>query len=313
MIKLNHVFKQFKIREKFFSSYDKTILNDIDCEIEDGEIVAIIGLNGSGKSTLLKCITGVVHTSLGEVQINHIDAFNQRKKLTHHYGVYFNNKSSFLDDISIRDNFELIRTIYDLSKQQYNEMFRLIDSFLEMRELVDLQYRKLSLGQRVRCDIASILFHKPAYIFLDEPTNGLDGYFKLQLIKCLKYYNETYHSTILFITHELDFITNHATRILLLNKGHLVSDQTIEAFNEARKHSKKIILYYTKLKISQFQLSQRYDVQFIDDQKIIFKLVRCSDENDFLLKVLNDVEIKNIEILEYDIKEIIEEIVHEGN
>ena len=157
-------------------SYKKKgeVLKDINLTIPDGEIVALLGHNGSGKSTLLKCITGVIKPTLGTIDFDGVDSFKHQRTLVPQIGVVFNQKPSFIVDLTVMDNLHYFKAIYDVSDQDFEDRLAMVDKHLSIRSLYQKQYRKLSFGERVKCEIASVLLHQPKYLFLDEPTIGLD-------------------------------------------------------------------------------------------------------------------------------------------
>jgi ABC-2 type transport system ATP-binding protein len=157
-------------------TYNKSadILKNINLNIENGEIIALLGHNGSGKSTLIKCISGVLKPTQGCVTFDNINVFENRKKIIPDIGVVFNQKPSFIIDISVYDNLLFFKAIYELNNIHFAKNLELIDKYLDVSHLYRKPYRKLSFGERVKCEIASVLLHSPRYIILDEPTIGLD-------------------------------------------------------------------------------------------------------------------------------------------
>lgn len=161
------------------------VLKGVNFSIEDGEIVALLGHNGSGKSTLLKCITGVIKPTSGQIIVDGLDSFRNQKKLRTNMGVVFNQKPSFIVDLTVMDNLQFFKVIYDISEKEFDDRLNTVDQYLNIHTLYDKQYRKLSFGERVKCEIASVLLHQPKYLFLDEPTIGLDYNAKKDCMSCL--------------------------------------------------------------------------------------------------------------------------------
>ena len=191
---------------KTYKKNQINILNNISFSIKKGEITAILGHNGSGKSTLLKCMIGILKPTSGSITIDGMDSFKYQKKLRTEIGVIFNQKPSFIVDLDVIDNLLFFKEIYEISDEEYKNNLELIDSFLNIKGLYNKPYRKLSFGERVKCEIASVLLHNPKYIFLDEPTIGLDYTAKKGLYALLQYLNSSFDSTIVVITHEIDYI-----------------------------------------------------------------------------------------------------------
>lgn len=215
MIKIIDVSKKYKSIE---------VLNSINMDIKQGEIIALLGHNGSGKSTLIKCLTGVLKTTKGKILIDDLDVYKYRKKLIKNMGIIFNQKPSFIVDLTVYDNLLFFKAMYGLKNIEFKESINLIDTYLNISCLFDKPYRKLSFGERVKCEIASIFLHCPKYIVLDEPTIGLDYIAKKNLYKLLLYFKETYNSTVIIVTHEVDYIEQICTRAIILKNGKKIYD-----------------------------------------------------------------------------------------
>jgi ABC-2 type transport system ATP-binding protein len=312
MIEIYNAEKKFDIRQKLFSpKMSLKILKGINLSINDGEIVSLLGMNGSGKTTLLKCISGVISLSKGEILIDKKNSFEFRKQLTHDYGVLFSNKHSFIEDVTIKDNFQLFKTVYGISQDKFIVSLANLDSFFDLRSLMNLQYRKLSFGQRMRCEIASILIHNPKYLILDEPTVGLDAYYKENLKKCLRYYNDHYNTTIVFTTHELDFLENLTQMVLVIDDGRIIYNNSYKKFQNMTPNEKYIEVYYNDILSSTEEVLGISEDTFIDNDKIIITIKNSKDESEILEKLFKNVSIKKLEIYHSNLKKIIEGIVDE--
>lgn len=236
MIEINSVSKEFKKTDK--SKMIMKALNQVDFRIEDGEIIALLGTNGSGKSTLLKIMAGIIRTTQGNVKINGMDSYTKRNKLVYDMGVVFSQKSSLMPDLTLEDNLNFYAAMYNIKKKQLENQIESLDKLLGIKGLLDKPVRKLSFGQRMKSELASILIHKPKYIFLDEPTIGLDIFAKEEFLKLLKSYNKEYQATIIITTHEIEQLETFCDRVLILDSGKLVLDKSPgelqEIFNKCR-------------------------------------------------------------------------------
>ena len=307
MIKVNNVSKTFRKSHFLKKSTTTTVLENINFQIHKGEFVAILGNNGCGKSTLAKCLCGVLKPTKGEVQIQGKNIFSHRKLFTNKIGVVFNQKPSFLIDISVEDNFDFFRSIYNINKEEFNKKIDFIDKHIGIKKLFRQQYRRLSFGQRVRCEIASVILHNPEYIFLDEPTIGLDGDTKKGLFDLLKYYNETYNSTILIITHDMNYLVEHCTRGIVMHEGRVICNSTIEEIAKATNQFEVITLKYNKIydKDKAKELFKKANSHVKSENKLVLPISE-NDEQKIMQDIVNTFEVLSLsKEMEIDYKEVL--------
>lgn len=214
MIEIHQISKSYEQKKT------KTeVLKDISFTVADGEIVALLGHNGSGKSTLTKCIVGVIKPNSGYVRMDGRDSFKERNRLTGKMGVVFNQKPSFIADLPVKDNLLYFKAIYGLTREQYESRLAYLNNYLEIGDLYEKPYRKLSFGERIRCEIISVLLHSPHYIILDEPTIGLDYNAKRGLYHLLADLKEKEKICAIIITHEVDYIEGVCDKAVILSEG----------------------------------------------------------------------------------------------
>ncbi len=203
-------------------------VNDISFTIDEGDFVGYIGPNGAGKSTTIKMLTGILVPTSGEIVSGGYRPYEDRTRYTKTIGVVFGQRTQLWWDIAVIESFKLLRRIYDVPDPDFR---RRLDTFRELLELEDILHspvRKLSLGQRMRCDIAAALLHNPRILFLDEPTIGLDLVAKERIRGFLKEINRTLRTTILLTTHDLTDIEELCRRIIIIDHGKLLYDGTID-------------------------------------------------------------------------------------
>ncbi len=186
----------------------KTIpaVNDVTFTVKQGEMVGYIGENGAGKSTSIKMLTGILTPTSGQVLVNGMNPHKEREQFVGSIGVVFGQRSQLWWDIAVQESFRLLKKVYKVSDKDYNEHMEHVIDTLDIGPLLDKPVRKLSLGQRMRCELAAALIHNPPLLFLDEPTIGLDVLVKLKIRQFLKEMNEKYKTTILLTTHDLSDI-----------------------------------------------------------------------------------------------------------
>lgn len=244
MIRVENLSKDFKINKKyagfkgaiksfFTSEYTiKKAVDNISFEINDGEIVGYIGANGAGKSTTIKMMTGILKPTNGIVSVNGLIPYENREKNAKNIGVVFGQKTQLWWDLPISETFSLLKDIYDVSDEDFNERMSFLKEVLELDEFFLSPVRTLSLGQRMRADLAAALIHNPKVIYLDEPTIGLDVVVKERVRKSIKEINEKYNTTIILTTHDLNDIEELCSRIIIIDKGKKIYDGEINGVKE---------------------------------------------------------------------------------
>lgn len=240
MIKLNNLSKSFNNKNTTVC-----VLNNISLEILEGEILACLGLNGSGKSTLIKSILGILKPTDGSVTIDTQNTYQHRNKLNYNYGVILSQKSALIWDLPLIESFKLYKRIYRLREDEYNESLQYIQMHFNIEALMNKPVRKMSFGQRMISEFCLILLHKPKYLFLDEPTVGLDELNKAIFRNLLKTYIKDHKATAIIATHLVGDVESVATRMILLNSGSVVFDDTLEQFRQ--KYIDRKIIEFTAL------------------------------------------------------------------
>ena len=230
-IQVNELSKHFKMFKReaglsgafrsFFNRKYETFhaLKDISVQIEDGEILGILGENGAGKTTLIKLLVGLLHPSSGEVSINGFTPWNRKSAFLKQISVVMGQKNQLWWDIPASESFLLNQKIYEIPEIQYkNTLDELVD-LLSVREKLNVQVRRLSLGERMKMEFIAALLHKPKIVLLDEPTIGLDVISQLKIREFVKYYNEKYKTTFLLTSHYMHDIQALCKRVFVIHKG----------------------------------------------------------------------------------------------
>ena len=199
-------------------------LRDMTFTIPDGQIVGYIGPNGAGKSTTIKILSGILRPDSGECTVNGLTPWADRKKHVSRLGVVFGQRSQLWWDVPVIDSMELLRDIYRVPEAQYRENLDRLTALLELSELLKTPARMLSLGQRMRCEIAAALLHSPEVLFLDEPTIGLDAVSKLKVRDFILEQNRLCGTTVILTTHDMQDVDALCSRVLLIGKGRLLLD-----------------------------------------------------------------------------------------
>ncbi|KJS22312.1 MAG: sugar ABC transporter ATP-binding protein [Clostridiaceae bacterium BRH_c20a] len=227
------------VRSLFWREYiSKKAVDDISFNISPGEIVGYIGPNGAGKSTTIKMLTGILVPTSGEILVNGIVPFQNRQKNARQIGVVFGQRTQLWWDLPTQDSFELLKHIYQIPEQTYRQNMADFIDILAMEEFLDTPVRQLSLGQRMRADIAASLLHDPSILFLDEPTIGLDVVAKDRMRKFIQKINRERGVTVILTTHDMADIEKLCQRMILIDQGKIMYDGELskvkEVFGAAR-------------------------------------------------------------------------------
>jgi ABC-2 type transport system ATP-binding protein len=251
MIEVESIVKTFRIRERntglassihslFFPKYKTfTAVDKVSFQIQSGELVGYIGQNGAGKSTTIKLLTGILTPDSGKIRIHGLDPAKERKKNAFQIGAVFGQRTQLWWDLPVAESFLLIRSIYRIPEREYR---RNLDEFVEllgMSDILKTPARKLSLGQRMKADLAASLLHNPKVLFLDEPTIGLDILVKEKVRNFIKEINQRNKVTILLTTHDVEDLETLANRILLLDSGKIRYDGSLTNFHSVLNASGK--------------------------------------------------------------------------
>ena len=203
-------------------------VDGVSFDIERAEMVGYVGPNGAGKSTTVKMLTGILVPSSGEMRVLGLEPTRQRVELTKRIGVVFGQRTQLWWDLPLRDSFELLRYIYRIPADRYLKNLDTFSDVLELGPFLATPVRQLSLGQRMRGDLAAALLHDPEILFLDEPTIGLDVIAKVRIREFLLSVNAERGTTVLLTTHDMDDIEQLCRRMLVIDHGHVIYDGDLE-------------------------------------------------------------------------------------
>jgi ABC-2 type transport system ATP-binding protein len=221
------------IRTLFSREYrEMEAVKDISFSIERGEFVGYIGPNGAGKSTTIKMLTGILHPTSGEVRINGVSPHRDRRQVVKRLGVVFGQRSQMWWDLPVKDSYDILAEMYGVDAKDKRTRLGQLSELLGLAEFWLTPVRKLSLGQRMRADLAAAMLHDPELLFLDEPTIGLDVTAKRNIRAFLKTLNRDFGKTVLLTTHDMDDIEQLCERVMVINRGELAYDGSIGQLRE---------------------------------------------------------------------------------
>jgi ABC-2 type transport system ATP-binding protein len=291
-------------------------VDHVSFSIERGEMVGYIGANGAGKSTTIKILTGILSPTGGRVLSNGFVPYRERRHYTKHIGVVFGQRTQLWWDIAVIESFKLLKEIYEIPDHDFRRRLDVFSEMLNLKEYLHTPVRKLSLGERMRCDLAASLLHNPPLLFLDEPTIGLDVVAKERIREFLKEINHTEGTTVLLTTHDLSDIEELSKRILIIDKGRILFDGDLGQM-------KRRLAQYNQVKFflkdrSQIPYLARIETEGVACQRIdeLTYLIRFDPEHhssaDVIRQIVNTLQVRDLLVEEEPIEEIVKRIYLSG-
>ena len=313
--KLSKTFK-IKLKEKGLKGSLKSIIKpkyktikavkDISFNVEKGEMIAFIGPNGAGKSTTIKMLTGILYPDKGDIKILDINPKEHRKKLAYQIGTVFGQKEQLWIHLTPYDNFKFFGAIYDIPEYKVEKKIKELKELFELNEFINTPVRNLSLGQRIRCEIVASLIHEPKILFLDEPTIGLDPVVKENIRSLIKRMNKEYKTTIFLTSHDVGDIEKLCKRVIIINNGTIVMDDTME---NLKYHylNKKIVEVKMREKVN---LDDEEGITILKEKRYNIKIEVDINKRSIsdAIKLLNPDNIIDINISNVPLEEIISNI-----
>ncbi len=295
------------IKSFFSRKYEEVrAVDGISFEIEEGEIVGYIGANGAGKSTTIKMMCGILHPTSGSVSVAGLDFEGNRQKINRQMGVVFGQKTQLWWDIPLIETFKILKSIYEVPDEVYEERFDYLCELLDMKPFLTQTVRSLSLGQRMRADFAAALIHCPKIVYLDEPTIGLDVLVKDKIRGAIKELNKKYGITVILTTHDMKDIEELCSRIIIIDKGRILYDGRL-ADIKYRFGNTKTVFVPKNVKIDEAALKEKFGNVALEaeDERVAIKFSQNEvDLDDMLLYLINNYHIKDFKIEDISIEDI---------
>lgn len=314
-IEVDHLIKEYRVVKKekglrgavknLFTQEIKYVraVDDISFKVGQGDIVAYIGPNGAGKSTTVKMMSGIMKPTSGEILVGGISPQKSRKQVAGRIGVVFGQRSQLNWDLRLEESFELLKRIYQVEDAAYQRTLKMLDEILEIHKFIDTPVRQLSLGQRMRGDLAAAMLHSPEVLFLDEPTIGLDVEVKHSIRKFIKEINERNKTTIILTTHDLGDVQELCKRIIIIDGGKIIEDGALdELIDKISPYRFLSIDFYRQTQIPH----EKAEIVSCNDMRTVYKFKK--DEIS-AVQLIEDIgkqsPIKEISIKESDIDDVI--------
>lgn len=322
LIKFDGISKDFKVvkRQKGLAGAFKSLfkrettikhaLSDVSFEIAEGDIVGYIGPNGAGKSTTIKIVSGILTPTSGHAEIAGFVPWKNRKEYVKNIGVVFGQRSQLWWDVPVIDSFELLKTIYKIDDQTYNKNLELLTNKLNLKEVLNVPLRQLSLGQKMKCEIAGSLLHSPKILFLDEPTIGLDAVTKLAVRQFVKEINRDFGVTVILTTHDMSDIEALTNKIILIGKGKILFNGSFSEIKRKYGAEKTINVEFEK----EYKDAKLDGYELISHDKNI-ATYKTTDPNfhinDFIKTASQKFLVKDLSITSLNVEQILAKLYKE--
>lgn len=314
---LTKEFKTYNVKNGFWGSIASAItrkaaftkaVDNINFTIEKGEFVGYVGENGAGKSTTIKILTGILVPTSGEAFVNNLIPYKNRRQNAIKIGVVFGQRTQLWWDLAVKESFDLLKSIYRIPEDRFKKNMQHFYDILSINEYLNIPVRKLSLGQRMRCDLAASLLHDPEVLFLDEPTIGLDVVAKDAIRQFLKEINREKRTTIILTTHDMTDIEHLCERIIILDKGKIIFDDKTDLLKQD----------YGQCRVLEIEFQNKFSgLNGIKDIKLLReegykKWIRFDSRNlsasDIISKIASSYQIKDLSIHDPTVEDIVKSI-----
>jgi len=320
MIRVDDLSKVFKVQRKepglagsvkalFRPKYeDKVAVGGVSFSVEAGEMVGYIGVNGAGKSTTIKMLTGILVPTSGSIRVLGRDPHRERVANAREIGVVFGQRTQLWWDLAFIESLSLVAKIYQVPQRRYEQLLEQFAETLELNELLHVPIRNMSLGQKMRAELAATLIHEPRVVYLDEPTIGLDLIVKERIREFIKEQNRTKNTTIILTTHDLGDIEELCKRVIIIDKGKVIYDGPIGAIKD-RFGRYREITFETLSESGPVDLPPGAEVILLEPRKISVRFDRTlTTASGVTAMLMNQLEVKDFSLSEPDLASIIKQI-----
>jgi ABC-2 type transport system ATP-binding protein len=288
---------------------DKVAVAGISFSVEPGEVVGYIGVNGAGKSTTIKMLTGVLVPSGGQVRVFGRDPHRQRVANARDIGVVFGQRTQLWWDLALIESLNLVAKIYEVEPARYRQLLDQFADTLELKPLLSVPIRNMSLGQKMRAELAATLIHEPKIVYLDEPTIGLDLIVKERIREFIKQQNQTRGTTVILTTHDLGDIEELCKRVLIIDAGKLIYDGPLSTIKD-RFGKFRTITFDTLQAVGRFpQVPEGAETLSTDDHKLVLRFDRSlTSASKVASAVMNQLEVADFSLAEPDLASVVKQI-----
>jgi ABC-2 type transport system ATP-binding protein len=320
IIEVDRLTKVFKIPHKdpglrgavkalFAPRYeDKVAVDGISFSIEPGEMVGYIGVNGAGKSTTIKMLTGILVPTRGRIRVLGRDPYAQRIENAQEIGVVFGQRTQLWWDLAFIESLSLVAKIYQVPEARYKQLLEQFSETLALDDLLHVPVRNMSLGQKMRAELAATLIHEPRVVYLDEPTIGLDLIVKEHIREFIKDQNRTKGTTVILTTHDLGDIEELSRRVMIIDAGQLIYDGPLSTIKE-RFGKHREITFETRSAAGHVSLPEGAEVTLLEPHKLTVRFDRtATTASQLASSIMSQVEVADFSLSEPDLASIIRQI-----
>ncbi len=295
-------------REKLFAEAVKKV----NFEIQEGELVGFLGPNGAGKTTTLKVLSGILYPNAGEVKVLGYNPYKRQKEYQKQFALVMGQKNQLWWDLPAMESFILNKEIYEVSDADFKNNLDELVELLDIKDILDIQVRKLSLGQRMKCELVAALLHKPKVLFLDEPTIGLDVVAQKNIRDFIRKYNQEKKTTIILTSHYMEDISQLCKRVIIINLGEIVYDGDLQALIQKYAPYKLLTVTFSNEGIKREDAEKFGEIGEFDQYKAVFKIPR-EFAKDVASQILSShLPVDDILIDEPEVDDIIRKIFGQG-
>lgn len=295
------------IKSLFSRKYeDVKAVDDISFNIEEGELVGFIGPNGAGKTTTLKVLSGLLYPTSGEVSVLGHVPYKRENKYLKQIALVMGQKNQLWWDLPPTETFLLNKEIYEVPEEKYKEILEELSALLQVKDVLNIQVRKLSLGQRMKCELIAALIHSPKVLFLDEPTIGLDVVMQKNLREFIKEYNQKYKSTIILTSHYMKDVEALCKRVIIINHGTILYDGLLSNLVKKFAPEKFIILTLEK-EVNLNDFKEFGEVKKYEFPELVLS-VKAKNLSENTSKILQKFKIEDLNVEDPDIEEVIRDV-----
>lgn len=295
------------IRSLVFRRYeDVKAVDKISFQIDNGELVGFIGPNGAGKTTTLKVLSGLLYPTAGKVSVLGFTPWQRKTDYLKQMSLVMGQKNQLWWDLPALETFILNREIYEIPKDQFDQTLGELADLLEVREILKIQVRKLSLGQRMKCELIAALLHRPRVLFLDEPTIGLDVVMQKKIRDFIKEYNRRYQATIILTSHYMEDVKELCSRVIMIDKGRLIFDGALAEIIERYADHKILEVVFAK-EIDPKKLDTVGEIREFSFPKAVLSVPR-GQSSQAAARLLKLYPVEDLNVVEPRIEDIIREI-----
>ncbi len=283
-------------------------VDDISFEIEEGELVGFLGQNGAGKTTTLKILSGILHPSSGEAEVLGFTPWKRQAEYQKQFSIVMGQKNQLWWDLPPIESYLLNKEIYEVSDEDYKNNLDELVELLDVKDILNIQVRKLSLGQRMKCELIAALLHKPKVLFLDEPTIGLDVIAQKNIRDFIKKYNKKNKTTIILTSHYMEDIKELCERIIIIDHGKIIYDGSLQAVIEKYAPYKELKITFNGDGVTREQVQQYGKLDEFDKFAIRLSVERDKTKEVAAKILSSDLPVDDILIDEVDIQRVVRRI-----